>query len=151
MARRFPKPVKFNLTKPEKYIGDADNIIFRSSWEIKFGRWCEANSSVVQWNSEGVIVPYFSRADNKMRRYYIDFIVKLRTADGTTKTFMVEIKPESQTKPPKTGRGRSKKTVLTETYNFMVNTDKWEAAHAYGKKAGMEFIVLSERELGIVK
>lgn len=147
----YPKPKKYEPTKPEKYIGDLEKIIYRSSWELKLMRWCDMNPSVISWNSEDLIIPYYSRADQKMRRYFMDFVIKMRVTDGTVITYMIEVKPEKQTVLPKTGRGRSKKTVLNETYAFMVNTDKWEAAQKYAKKNGMVFKIMTEKELGIVK
>lgn len=147
----YPKPFKFDPVRPEKYIGDPKKIVMRSSWELKLARWCDANPSVISWNSEGVIIPYYSRADQKMRRYFMDFVIKMRVTDGTVITYMIEVKPEKQTLMPKGGRGRSQKTVLNETYAFMVNTDKWNAANEYARKHGMVFKIMTEKELGIVK
>ncbi len=75
----------------------------------------------------------------------------MRVSDGTVITYMIEVKPEKQTIMPKATRGKSKKTLLNETYTHMVNTDKWEAAHAYAKKHGMVFKIMCESDLGIVK
>ena len=147
----YPKPFKFEPTKPEKYIGDPTKIVMRSSWELKLARWCDMNPSVISWTSEELVIPYYSRADQKPRRYFMDFVIKMRVSDGTVITYMIEVKPEKQTIMPKASRGKSKKTLLNETYTHMVNTDKWEAAHAYAKKNGMVFKIMTERELGIVK
>ena len=147
----YPRPVKYEPLNPEKYIGDVTKITSRSSWELKLMRWCDANPSVISWNSEGVIIPYYSRADQKMRRYFMDFVIKMRIKDGTVVTYMIEVKPEKQTMLPKASRGKSKKTLLNETYTHMVNTDKWEAAQKYAKKNGMIFKIMCESDLGIVK
>ncbi len=147
----YPKPIKYTPNKPEKYIGDPAKITSRSSWELKLMRWCDANPSVISWNSEGVIIPYYSRADQKMRRYFMDFVIKMRIKDGTVVTYLIEVKPEKQTMMPKASRGKSKKTLLNETYTHMVNTDKWEAAQRYAKKNGKIFKIMCESDLGIVK
>lgn len=147
----YPKPIKFEPTRPEKYIGDPSKITSRSSWELKLMRWCDMNPSVISWNSEGCVIPYYSRADQKPRRYFMDFVIKMRVSDGTVITYMIEVKPEKQTIMPKATRGKSKKTLLNETYTHMVNTDKWEAAHAYAKKHGMVFKIMTETDLGIVR
>lgn len=147
----YPKPFKFEPTRPDKYIGDPNKIVMRSSWELKLARWCDMNPSVISWTSEELVIPYYSRADQKMRRYFMDFVIKMRVSDGTVITYMIEVKPEKQTMMPKAGRGRSKKTVLNETYTFMVNTDKWNAANEYARKHGMVFKIMTEKELGIVK
>jgi hypothetical protein len=147
----YPKPFKFEPVRPEKYIGDPTKIVMRSSWELKLARWCDMNPSVISWTSEELVIPYYSRADQKMRRYFMDFVIKMRVSDGTVITYMIEVKPEKQTVMPKGGRGRSQKTVLNETYAFMVNTDKWNAANEYARKHGMVFKIMTEKELGIVK
>ncbi|ASD50576.1 head closure [Acidovorax phage ACP17] len=145
----FPKATQFHPKNPQKYVGDASNIVMRSSWERKLANWCDINPSVLKWNSEEIVIPYFSRADNKNRRYFLDFIAQIRAADGSIKTLLIEVKPDAQTKPPKKGRGRKESTVLAETYTYMVNQDKWEAARAFAAKHGMEFVVLNEYDLGI--
>lgn len=92
------------------------------------------------------MIPYYSTADKKMRNYYMDFIVKLRTSAGI-KTIMIEIKPYNQTIPPtKTGR-KAMKTFLTEKYTYDVNMDKWKHAKEYAKARGWEFHVMTEKEL----
>lgn len=145
----FPKPKKFYPTNPQKYVGDVNAITSRSSWETKFMRWCDLNKSVLKWNSEEIVIPYFSEADNRMRKYYMDFIVQVKTADGKIENVLVEIKPESQTLPPKTGRGRKQSTVINEAHTYMVNQDKWAAARKYAEKHGMKFAVMTERDLGL--
>lgn len=144
----FPKAKKFIPSNPKKYIGDVNSIILRSSWEVKFAKWCDINPSVIHWNSEQVLVEYFSKADNKMRTYYVDFIIKVKTSSGV-ETIMIEIKPYYQTiKPKKTGR-KSTENYITECYNFQVNTDKWTYAREYAKARGWKFLVMDEYALGI--
>lgn len=149
MAKGYPKPKKFHPTNPQKYVGDADNIMSRSSWESKFMRWCDLNKSVIKWNSEEIVIPYFSTADNKMRRYFVDFIVQVRTTEGKIETVLIEIKPEAQTLLPKGGRGKKESTLINEAHTYLVNQDKWAAARKYAEKHGMKFQVLTEYDLGI--
>lgn len=139
---------KWKPSNPEKYVGDVNNIVFRSSWELKFLKWCDNNPSVIRYCSEELVIPYWSQADEKMRRYFTDFVVKFRHQSGNTKTFIVEIKPEVQTIKPVRGKKRAK-TFVTELYNYQVNQDKWAAAAAYAEKNGMGFKVLNEYDIGI--
>lgn len=140
----------FKPQNPQKYKGDISNIVWRSSWELKFLRWCDKNPAVIQYASEELIIPYWSQADNKFRRYFTDFVVQFRHQDGGVRTMIVEIKPASQMIKPVRGRKREK-TFLKEVYDYQVNQDKWGAAIAFAKKNGMEFIVLNEFDLGIKK
>lgn len=132
---------KYKLKNRNKYVGDADNIIYRSSWELKFLNWCDNNPGVVKFSSEETIVPYVSPVDGRPHRYFVDF--KIVTTSG--KTFLVEIKPLAQTMPPK-GTKKTKR-FITETATFLVNQAKWEAATKYAKTRGWEFIVLTEKDL----
>lgn len=150
MAGRKYHQGKWKPTRPEKYVGDVNNIVYRSSWELKFLRWCDNNPSVIKYCSEELVIPYWSQADGKERRYFTDFVVQFRAADGSTKTYIIEIKPESQTKVPTRGRKKTK-TFMNECYTYQVNQDKWMAVSEYARKNGMEFKILTEHELGIMK
>ena len=141
---------RYKLHHPEKYQGDSTDVVYRSSWEFRLNRFLDLNPAVVKWSSEELVIPYWSQADNKMRRYFVDYVVQVKGASGLIKTFLVEVKPHSQTLPPKRGKKREK-TYLRECYDYQVNQDKWEAARDYAKKHGMEFMIFTEYELGIAK
>jgi hypothetical protein len=143
---KYPKPKKWHPLHPEKYLGDVSNIITRSSWEVKFLNWCDSNSSVISYSSEETIVPYRSPVDQKVHRYYLDAKIKVKTADGILKTYLVEIKPFVQTLPPQKPK-RQSKGYLKECATFMVNQSKWEAAEIWAKDRGWEFIILTEKQL----
>lgn len=149
MARQYMQG-RYKLSHPEKYQGDADDVCFRSSWEFKLCRFLDHAVNVVKWASEELVVPYWSQADNKMRRYFVDYVVQVRGESGLIKTFLVEVKPYSQTVPPRRGRKREA-TYLRECYDYQVNQDKWAAAREYAQKHGMEFIIFDEYTLGIAK
>ena len=34
----------YKVKDPNKYVGDPNNIVFRSSWELKFMNWCDSVS-----------------------------------------------------------------------------------------------------------
>lgn len=143
----------FHPSKPEKYVGDKAQIIFRSSWERKFMSWADQNPSVIFWTSEYPI-EYYSQVDEKVRRYFVDFFIKVRSVDGVEKVLMVEVKPASQTiqpKRPKVNTPRSKAKYFAECKTYQLNIDKWTAAEAYAAKHGFTFAVLNEYDLGIKK
>ena len=37
----------FRPANPAKYVGDPAQIIFRSSWEFKFLKWCDSSPTVI--------------------------------------------------------------------------------------------------------
>lgn len=149
MAHKYQQGF-FRPNNPQKYQGDTNNIVYRSSWERKFLHWCDDNPSVVKWTSEELVIPYYSQADQKKRRYFVDFVVQFKTTDGNIETHMIEIKPDAQTRAPVRGRKRAK-TYLQECYDWQVNKDKWTAAIDYAKKNGMRFTIMTEYDLGIAK
>jgi hypothetical protein len=150
MNKRYPKPYKIKLARPEKYVGDVNNVVIRSSWEKKFVTWCENNNSVLKWGSELVAVPYYSKLDMKLRKYYPDFWIQILKQDGTTDRLIIEIKPYSQTIPPVKGR-KQQKTIINEVTTYQLNADKWSAMDDWAKKNGWKFIIMTEYELGIAK
>lgn len=139
---------KFIPKNPEKYAGDPTCIIMRSSWETKFALWCDSNPAVIKWHSEETIVPYISPIDNRPHRYFIDFRVKIKDKSGAVKEYLVEIKPFSQTIPP-VPPSRKTARFLKEVQTWGVNDAKWKAARRFAKDRGLEFIILTENELGI--
>lgn len=141
---------RYKLHHPEKYQGDSTDVVYRSSWELRLNRFLDLNPSVIKWSSEELVIPYWSHADQKMRRYFVDYVVQVQGASGTIKTFLVEVKPYSQTIQPKRGKKREK-TYLKECYDWQVNQDKWAAATDYAKKHRMEFKIFDEYTLGIAK
>lgn len=137
---------KYTPKFPHKYKGDPTQIIWRSSWELKFFNWCDTNSSVIQWSSEELVIPYKCPTDNRWHRYFPDALIKVRDQDGRVKTFLIEIKPAAQTVPPKK---RNSKQYLNEVLTWGKNEAKWKAANEYCLDRGYEFKLITEHELGI--
>ena len=91
---------RYRIENIKKYKGDISDVIYRSSWELKFMRWCDSNPSVLEWGSETVIIPYRSPMDNNIHRYFVDFYIKIQDKDKKILKYLIEIKPEKFTKPP---------------------------------------------------
>ena len=138
----------FRPKNPKKYVGDSNNIVYRSSWECRVMNWFDQNDDIVSWASEELIVPYKSPIDNRFHRYFPDFIVKVKTRDGTMKTLMIEVKPKKQTVPPEPKK-RVTKQYVTEVTTYGVNQAKWKAAHEYCLDRGWEFKIMTEEHLGL--
>lgn len=139
---------KYKPSFPGKYKGDPNNIICRSSWERKFCRWCDLNENILEWGSEEFWIPYLSPVDNRVHRYFPDFIIKVQEQSGSVKTYIIEIKPKKQTKAPKQ-KSRVTKSYLHECKTFAVNQSKWKAAQEFCKDRMIEFKIITEEELGI--
>jgi hypothetical protein len=128
----------------QKFIGKI--AIYRSSFELQFMRWADNNPNVLEWGSENIIVPYKSPIDNKIHRYYVDNFLALKEGNNIKK-YLVEIKPSSQTLPPKHSNRKKKQTILYENMQYAINQAKWEAAKNFATTRGCEFIILTEKEL----
>ena len=133
---------------PKKYQGNPNNIICRSSWERKFCRWCDLNESIIAWGSEEFFVPYISPIDNRIHRYFPDFIIKVKESSGQIKTYVVEVKPKKQTMPPKEPKRRTK-SYLYECKTYAVNQAKWKSAEEFCADRKIQFKIITEEELGI--
>jgi hypothetical protein len=114
-------------------------------WERKFMKYCDSSSNVLRWSSEEVVIPYMSPLDNKPHRYFVDFLVEIKTSEGI-KTWLVEIKPKKQCTEPKK---KTKVTTgyITEVKTWIVNKAKWEAAKRVSDAKGWEFKILTEDDL----
>ena len=132
---------------PKKYKGDASNIICRSSWERKFCSWCDSNENILEWGSEEFWIPYRA-PDGKVRRYFPDFIMKVKEQTGEIKTYVIEVKPAKQTRRPKP-RKKVTKSYLYECKTYEVNQAKWKAAREWCDDRKVEFKIITEKELGI--
>ena len=138
----------FKPTKPRKYKGDVNNIICRSSREKRFCSWCDLNESIIEWGSEEFFIKYVSPVDNRYHRYYPDFLIKVKESTGQVKTYVIEVKPKKQTRPPKP-RKNVTKSYIYECKTYAVNQAKWEAANEWCKDRKIEFKIVTEQELGI--
>ena len=116
----------FKPKNPTKYRGDANNIIYRSSWEVRVMKYFDDHPSVIWWASEELVIPYYNPIDNKKHRYFPDFIAKMKQNDGKVMTYVIEVKPESQTKMPT--QKRKTKRMIQEMATYAVNQEKWKAA-----------------------
>lgn len=131
----------------KKYKGNPTNIIYRSSWERKFMKWCDLNNDVLEWGSEETIIPYYSPLDRKSHRYYVDFYIKVKRKDGTTRSYLVEVKPKKYTTPPAKNPTRKTRQWFNLVKLWGVNSAKWKAATEYAKDRNWEFIILTEDHL----
>ena len=131
-------------TNPKKYKGNPNQIVYRSLWERKVMVYCDKNDAIIEWGSEEVIVPYLSPMDGKIHRYFPDFYMKVRQSDGSTKKFIIEVKPKSQCKQPVKNPKRRTTKWFNEVKTFAINQAKWKSAREFCEDKGMEFKIFTE-------
>lgn len=134
---------RFNPKNLHKYKGDPSNIIYRSGYELKFMNWCDKNDDVTAWGSEEIVIPYRSPIDNRVHRYYPDFVIRVKDT-----TYLIEVKPYRFTQEPKIPKRKTKR-FITEVKQWGVNLAKWESAKEFCLDRGWEFKIITEKELGI--
>lgn len=139
---------RYSLKNPEKYKGNPTNITYRSSWELGFMNYLDTNSSIIEWASEELAIPYWNPVDQKWHRYFPDFRMVAKTKDDKTQTYLIEIKPDRYTRKPDTPKRRTK-TYLMECLEFERNTAKWKACQEYCDERKWIFKILTEKHLNI--
>ncbi len=137
----------FRPRNPQKYKGDAKNIVYRSTWELRVMKWLDENPSVIWWASEELVIRYRSPVDQRIHRYFPDFILRVKRKAGLEKTLVIEVKPHSQTIKPV--QKRKTKKFISEAATYAINQEKWRAADLFCQEHGWEFMVLTEKDLGI--
>lgn len=133
--------------RPDKYLGDPNNIRYLSSWELEFFKFCENNPNVIKWASEEIPIHYYKPdpvSGNLISSvYYPDVYLVYKDGEGKLRKRLVEIKPHKQTKPSK---ARKPLKRAQEQYTHIVNQCKWKAAEEWCKQKGIEFHVLTEKD-----
>jgi hypothetical protein len=127
----------------DKFVGT--KAIYRSGLELKFMRFCDNNPNVIKWGSENVVIPYISPLDGRAHRYFVDNFVIIKEGEKIGK-YLIEIKPSKQTQPPQT-KYKKREHLLYEQSMYAVNNAKWIAAREFCKKKGLQFLILTEKDL----
>ena len=81
---------KYRVLNPNKYKGEINNVIYRSLWELKFMKWCDGNTGVLEWGSETVVIPYVSPVDKRIHRYFVDFFIKVLDKNNSIQKYLIE-------------------------------------------------------------
>lgn len=139
---------RFIPRNPQKYIGNPNEIFFRSSWEIHAMKFLDSSNAVMKWGSEEIKIPYLKpvidettgKAYVKPANYYPDFIVVYQDKTGATQTEILEVKPLKESLQEKAKTARDKMALA-------VNMAKWKAADEFAKRNGMKFRVVTEQSL----
>ena len=133
----------YRPTNPKKYVGNTKQIVYRSLLERRFMRYCDLNQDILFWASEELPVRYYNPLDKKYHRYFPDFVVKTVNNDK----YMIEIKPSRQAVKPKPPKKKTK-SYMRESFEYIKNQAKWQAAKSYCDDNGMQFKIITEKDLG---
>ena len=136
----------YKLNNPEKYIGDPDKLMYKSSWEQSAFFMCDNNPNIVRWAYEFIPIKYAKPvgAGFKITTYFPDLYLEYFDRDQNFIKEVLEVKPKNQTQPSKK---KKTETRLYENYVYLVNKAKWEAAKAWCTPRGIKFTVITENGL----
>ncbi len=146
--KKYPRIGRYIIQNKEKYVANLQECQYRSSWELKYMKYLDTHPNIIEWGSENVIIPYYSPAEKKTRRYFVDFYVKVRTIDGEHKKYIIEVKPAEQCKPPRKPKKQTQ-GYIKKLKSYVMNQAKWKAARKWAEKRGWEFVIITEKELEI--
>lgn len=141
-----PKKGFFSPRNPHKYKGNPTQIVYRSGLELKVMLYLDKHPDVISWSSEEIIVPYRCKTDSRIHRYFPDFVIEMNKK-GKKEIMMVEVKPHSQTLPPKKSTKKKQKTFITEVMTYAKNHSKWESARKFCESRGWKFQIITEKDI----
>jgi len=159
----------YKVQHPEKYVGgDPNLVIYRSSWEQSFCRWCDFSPSITHWSSEPTKVPYYDRVSKLeeckrqgldpnnpknwiIKNYNIDFWIEIDKGDGVKEKVIVEIKPSNKLKkpiPPSPNASlKEQRKFNIDAKEFLINEAKFAACKAWADKNGFKYYIFTEHTL----
>lgn len=155
-----PSKGMYSPQNPNKYIGHLP-ILYRSSWEFAFCKFCDLNENVVKWSAESLEIPY--QITNKLmqvenHRYYPDFYVEMVTSQvDRYDRLVIEIKPKHETILPVEQTTQSLKMLENYEYalkTYKKNLHKWAFSKDWCERHGLKFIIITEDDLrkkGLIK
>ena len=139
--------MNYKPINPEKYMGDINRVFCRSSYELVACRWLDTTTEIKKWNLEGIKIPYFDPVRRKQRIYVMDFVAEAIQLDGSSKVFLIEVKPSKSVKIPKKTAAMAEKTFTASMNLYLTNSAKWEAAKVYAEENGYTFLIWTEKDL----
>lgn len=145
------KKGKFKPQNLNKYVGNPDDIWFRSSWEYKFMIYCDSKKEVLKWGSEVITIPYYDKDGNK-RRYIPDFYMETadKNTEGLINKWLIEVKPFKETYEPVIPKNISEKKYKKLEYDLKTwwkNSHKWAFTIEWCKERDMKFRLVTEKQL----
>ena len=131
---------KFEPKHPEKYVGRRTPT-YRSSWEFAFMKFGDENPAIQGRASEAVKIPFRNPFTGRATIYVPDFFIQYKTKKGKNMVELIEVKPDNQVTMETAGKSKHNQAHVA------LNMEKWEAARAYCKSKGLNFRVVTEKDM----
>lgn len=155
----------YRVKNVEKYIGDINLIIYRSSWEMALCKWCDVSPSVLRWSSEPIKIPYADRVSKLeeckklgldpnnprnwvTKNYHIDFWIEINKGGDKPEKWFIEVKPKYKLKKPqlvlKTASLKEQRKFNNAAKEYLINEAKFAAINDWAKKNDAKFYIFTE-------
>jgi hypothetical protein len=79
-----------------KYVGNVNNIIYRSGLELNFFEFVDKNRNIQKWGSEEIVIPYFYDIDRKIHNYFPDLFIEYINKDKKKEKAIIELKSSNE-------------------------------------------------------
>ena len=154
---------EYKLIHPEKYMQGIPAPVFKSSWEERMFIVCDVNPFVTLWGYEPFAISYFSPLYQKQSLYKPDIYLECKYPDGHSERYLIEIKPNAYaifgkepkapgpkvTDPKRLENYRKRKAAFDrKNMDVAVNYAKWEAAEAWCKANGVNWLIATGTNMG---
>jgi len=149
------------LIHPEKYLGDPTRVVYRSSWELAFHKFCDSSSHVNKWSTENISIPYqitndIGQVENHL--YYPDYYIEM-IKEGDKffcEKLVIELKPKKELTIPAKPKKQTLKMLENYEYSlrtFKKNLHKWAFAKSWCERRHLKFLIITDdylRERGLI-
>lgn len=140
----------YSVINPNKYIGDINKVIYRSSYERIFYHSLDIDPNVIYWcvEPQELRIRYFNPTKRKWSHYYPDAFCLKKIGDKEMKC-LIEIKPKSKLVKPKQPKdlsdNKKKAQYIRKMNEYNVIDAKRKASVEYCKLKGMQYVFITER------
>jgi len=131
---------RYRPANPQKFEGDLNNIIYRSSWELRCLQFFDNNPAITKVMSEEIKIPYFNPLKRKPANYYPDFYIELTDKTGKVRKELIEVKPAAHVTE------HANENTYTKLQRIL-NYAKWQAAVEWCKARDVNFRLLTETQI----
>jgi len=155
----------YRIKNRDKYIGDPNLIIYRSSWEFAFCKWADASPSILRWSSEPIKIPYYDRVSKLeeckkhgldpnnpknwiVKNYNTDFWIEIDKGGPKPERWFIEVKPKKDyvrpQPPPANAPLKEQKRYVQQAKTFLINEAKFAAIKEWASKNNSKFYIFTE-------
>ena len=134
---------------PDKYKGKYP-IVWRSSWELKYCKYCDREENILYWSSEPFPIKYYNPLKQKTHNYFPDYWIRVKTTSNEIREFLIEVKPYSQLIKPKEPKRKTVQSIKNYKYAaelYVKHLAKAKAAKLWAENNNMEYKILTEKTI----